>query len=833
MSGMSIAGRIGFALLTGCCFFQTARLASGQAAESLRLASSERALLDKYCVTCHNQRSKIAGLELDKLNVDDVTGTPEIWEKVAHKLRTSQMPPPRAPRPEQAALDGFASLLETKLDRAAAAHPNPGRVAVHRLSRTEYTNAIHDLLALEMDPGSLLLADDVDQHGFDNIAGVLTVSPALLERYLSSARKVSRLAVGDLKTIPVFETYNVPSTLSQDTRMGEDLPFLSRGGMAIHHRFPLDGEYLVKIRLRRQLYGYILGLGHPHQIEVRFNNKRIKVFTVGGDAPPNGSPTTWAGNIMGDPKWDLYMHEADAGLEVRFPASAGVATVGVSFIKDAVESEDIPQETSSGFGLAVDEKYDGLPAVDNVIIGGPYNPKGAGDTASRRRIFACRPVRPEEEQECARQILSTLSRRAYRRPVTQAEIQTLMGFYETNRRKEGFESGIQYGIERILADPNFLFRVERAPATAAPGTVYRLTDLELASRLSFFLWSSIPDDELLNLAAQGKLKDRGVLEYQVRRMFADSRSKALVDNFATEWLELRKLRSTAPDPNLFPTFDENLRLAFQKETELFLESQMRADLGITELLTADYTFLNERLAQHYGIPKIYGNEFRRVTLGGEERGGLLSQGSILITTSYPNRTSPVLRGKWLLDNILGMPPPPPPPDVPALKEAGASGKPSSMRERMEEHRKNPTCAGCHVRMDPLGFALENYDAIGKWRDTSDGAPVDSSASMPDGTAFQGVAGLRKLLAGHREQFVDLFTAKLLTYALGRELEYYDFPAIRKITQEAEADGYRWSSIVAGIVRSMPFQMSIVRTGIAEEKTAFQNPRIQNANVQGK
>jgi hypothetical protein len=675
---------------------------------------------------------------------------------------------------------------------------------------------------LEVDVRSLLAADGTDQHGFDNNATVLSVSPVLLDGYMAAARKISRLAIGDAAPVPVFETYKALG--SQDARMSDELPFGSRGGIAVRHAFPADGEYIVKIRLRRQLYGYILGLARPHQLEVRLNGKLLKRFTIGGDAPPNGSPATWAGAIMGDPKWDLYMHEADSGLELRFPTKAGVGIVGVSFIKDVVESEDIPQATESGFGLAVDEMFDGSPAVDHVIIGGPYNPKGPGETASRRKVFACRPASPADQSACAKQILTTLARRAYRRPVTDKEVRTLLGFYENGQSEGGFENGIQRGLQRILSDPNFLFRIERDPPNAAAGTVYRLSDLELASRLSFFLWSSLPDDELLSLAEQNKLKDPGILEQQVRRMLADSRSSALVENFAGQWLELRKLRTATPDPNLFPDFDENLRQAFLKETELFLESQMRADLGIADALAANYTFVNERLARHYGIPNVYGNRFRRVTLSGDQRGGLLSQGSVLMATSYPNRTSPVLRGKWLLDNILGMPPPPPPPDVPALKESGANGKPSSVRERLEDHRKNPTCAVCHVRMDPLGFAMENFDAIGRWRGVSDGVPVDASANLPDGTRFQGVAGLRKLLLTQREQFADVFTEKLLTYALGRGVDYYDLPAVRKIKRESADSDYKWSAIITGIVKSQPFQMSIVKNPASQNEVARNSAR---------
>lgn len=820
------------ALCVGVVVAQPQPPGAGPQAAPSAAVSPQRALLEKYCVTCHNQRLKTAGLLLDQANVDDISAAPEIWEKVAHKLRTGQMPPTGMPRPDHAALDAFASWLETNLDRAAEAHPNPGRVPIHRLNRTEYTNSIRDLLALEMDGRSLLPPDGVDQQGFDDIAGALSVSPALLEAYLSSARKISRLAVGDLHFVPVFETYSVPKLLTQDARMSEDLPFGSRGGVAIQHRFPVDGEYVIKIRLRRNLFGYILGLGRAHQLEVRLNGKSIARFTVGGDAPPHGSPATFAGNIMGDPKWDLYMHEADKGLEVRFPAKAGTATVGVDFVKDVVEPEDIPQARAI-FDADKDEKFNGIPEVDDVLIGGPYDATGPGETASRKKIFVCRPASSAEEPSCAKQILSTLARRAYRRPVTEPEVQTLLTFYNAGRKQGGFEAGIQLALERILADPNFLFRVERDPANLAPGTVYRLTDLELASRLSFFLWSSIPDEELLDLAAQGKLKDPAVLEHQVQRMFADARSNALVENFAGQWLELGKMRGVVPDPNLFPDFDENLRQAFQKETELFLESQMRADRGIVDMLTANYTFVNERLARQYGIPNIYGSRFRRVEINGDERGGLLGQGSVLLATSYPNRTSVVIRGKWILDNMMGMPPPPPPPNVPPLKESGANGKPTSIRERMEEHRKNPGCAVCHVRMDPLGFALENYDATGRWRTVSDGLEIDASASLPDGTHFEGMAGLRQLLADRREQFVETFIEKLMTYALGREIEPYDLPAIRKIHRETAAGNYRWSAIIAGIVKSLPFQRSIVGNAPSVNQAAWENPGSERPAGRGK
>ena len=601
--------------------------------------------------------------------------------------------------------------------------------------------------------------------------------------------------------------YEVPKGLVQDDRASEDLPFGTRGGIAAHHRFPLDAEYVVKVRLRRQLYDYIIGLGRPHQLEVRLDGKLMKVFTIGGENKGRRAPATFVGQIQGDPEWEQYMHSADAGLEVRFPVKAGARVVAVSFRKDNAEPEGVPQR-SGGRSLALLESYDGDPAVDSVAIGGPYNVTGPGATPTRRKIFVCTPPDASGEPACARKIVSTLARRAYRRPVTEEDVQTLLDFYNADRKRGGFEAGIQSALERILASPDFLFRLEGAPANLAPGAVYRLGDTEIASRLSFFLWSSIPDDQLLDLAARGKLKDPAILDQQVRRMLADPRASALVDNFVSRWLNLFKLRSAAPDPDIFLDFDENLRQAFEQETLLFVKSQLQADRSVVDLLNANYTFLNERLARHYKIPNVYGERFRRVELTDDKRGGLLGQGSILTVTSYPNRTSPVLRGKWLLEMILGTPPPPPPPDVPALKENGEGGHPVSVRERLELHRQNPACAVCHVRMDPLGFALENFDAIGKWRTADDGAPIDASASLPDGTKFEGMAGLRKVLLSRREQFVGTFTEKLLTYALGREVESYDLPAVRKITREAAAGDYRWSSIISGIVKSVPFQMSV-------------------------
>ena len=808
MRPLSAAAAVLFFLCVGALKSAEPQASANSSNQSAASTAARRALLDRYCVTCHNDRLRTAALTLEKIDLEDIGRSAEVWEKVLNKLSTGAMPPPRMPHPEKSASLAFASWLETGLDHAASAKPNPGRVGVHRLNRAEYANAIRDLLGLEVDGRALLPADDADQQGFDNIAGVLSVSPALLERYLSAARTVSRLAVGDPTLVPVFETYNVPKTLVQDAWMNEDLPFGTRGGGAVRHYFPLDAEYVVKIRLRRQLYDYIIGLGRPQQLEVRVDGVRVKQFTIGGEAKGRPAPVSFAGNIAGDPEWEVYMHNADANLEARFPAPAGSRVVSVDFIDFPTEPEGVQQPREIGFGAGVNEWYEGNAAVDSISIGGPYRPAGQGDTVSRRRIFVCRPSASAEEEACAGKILSALARRAYRRPITSADQQTLVRFYKSGRSQGDFEAGVRLGIERILSDPDFLFRIERQPPKSEAGTAYRLNDLDLASRLSFFLWSSIPDDQLLDLAERGKLKDADVLEQQTRRMLADPRSRALVENFFMEWLNLRKLREAAPDPDLFPDFDASLRQAFQTETELFLKSQLQEDRSAMDLWNADYTFLNERLAQHYQIPGVYGSQFRRVLLKGDERRGLLGQGSILLVTSYPNRTSPVLRGKWLLD-ILGMPPPPPPPDVPALKESGDNGKPASMRERLEKHRENPACATCHVRMDPLGFALENFDAIGKWRTLSDGLPIDASASLPDGATFQGVSGLRSLLLSHRKQFVNALAGKLMSYAVGREMEYYDFPAVRKVEHNAAAQDYRWSAIISSIIESAPFQMSTV------------------------
>jgi mono/diheme cytochrome c family protein len=776
-------------------------------------------VFDKYCVTCHNSRLKTAGLAIDALDLARVGDQADIWEKIATKLRTHEMPPPGRPRPEAATYVAATNAVEAALDMAAAAHPNPGRVAVHRLNRVEYGNAVRDLLGLEVDGRALLSAEDESQEGFDNVASVLSASPALIENYLSAARTISRLAVGDPTLPAVVKTFNVSKLLVQDGQMSDDLPFGSQGGTLIRYYFPLDGEYTIKVLLRRQLYAYIIGLGEPHQLDIRLDGVRLKRFSIGGEAKGMTMPLTFAGNTQGDPGFELYMHNADAGLEVRVPVMAGMHEVGVSFPQRSWEAETYVQPIQTGFAKVTNENYHGNPAVEFVVVGGPYGSSAPGDTMSRRKIFVCRPTGTSDpsEQACARRIFSSLAQKAFRRPVTDEDMRTLMDFYEAGR-SESFEAGIRRGLEWMLASPSFLFRIEAEPEAAAAGAVYELGDIDLASRLSFFLWSSIPDDELLGLAVRGRLTNPAVLDQQVRRMLHDQRATALVDNFATRWLELNKLSGVVLDTDLFSEFDENLREAMAQETKLFVADQLRGDRSVVELLTADYTFINDRLARHYGIPNLYGNHFRRVALPDGRRGGLLGHASILSVTSYPNRTSVVRRGRWVLANLLGAPPPPPPPDVPALKEAGVDGQPRSLRDRMEAHRRNPACAGCHVRMDPIGFALENFDADGTWRMVSDDAPIDASASLPDGTRFEGPSGLRSLLASHREDFVRTFTSKLLAYAIGRGVESYDLPAVRKIVRDSAASEYRWSDIIAGIVKSTPFRMATVR-GLEPERVA--------------
>ena len=768
----------------------------------------------RYCVTCHNDRLRTAEFSLDGVDLSDLGGHAEEWEKVINKLRTRTMPPVGRPRPDIETYDALASWLESELDQYAAERPNPGRTeAFHRLNRAEYANAIRDLLVIDVDVNELLPADDIDQYGFDNMADVLTVSPALMERYLSAARKIGRLALGEEPLGPATETYSVNILNVQDDRMGDDVPFGSRGGLGIRHYFPVDGEYDLAVTLHRNYVNYVRGMGSRHELEVRLDGELVRSFTFGGEEPDvTQAPASYGGNQFGDPEWEEYMLYADANMRVRFPATAGPHVVSVTFVRRFTEPEGVLQPRQSSFAVAVNEMRDGNAAVDKVAIGGPYVSHGPGDTPSRRAIFSCQPATNSnsDEEHCAQEILSGLARRAYRRPLEEFDLSTLMNFYRMGRSDASFDAGIQLALERLLISPDFLFRVERDPIDSDPGTIYALTDLEIASRLSYFLWSSGPDDELLVLAERSRLNDPEILEQQVMRMLADPRATALVQNFAGQWLYLRNLRGAVPDPLVFPEFDENLREAFAKETEMFVESLLREDTSVLDLLGADYTFVNERLARHYGIPGIYGSHFRRVSLDpdmAERRGGIFGHGSLLTVTSYPNRTSPVLRGKWVLTNILGTPPPAPPADIPDLPDRGENGEAATVRDRLARHRESPACSVCHAPMDPLGLALENYNAVGQWRTTGEAElPIDSSGNLPDGTVFEGPMGLRTLLLERRDQFVGTFTEKLLAYALGRGPEYYDRPTVRAITRAAASDNYRWSSIIVGIVQSTPFRM---------------------------
>ncbi len=794
------------------------------AAVSTAEVSPQRALLDQYCVTCHSERIvsrpadpdeslqitqlRNVGLTLDTEDVTNVAANPEVWERVVRKLRVGAMPPPPRPRPDQATYDRFRARLESELDHAAAANPDPGRTqAFHRLNRMEYRNVIRDLFDLDIDVSELIPADAPDEHGFDNNAGALSFSPALLERYISAAHKISRLALGVSPAGPVSTTYDVPLNLMQDDRLSEDLPFGSRGGVAINHTFPVDGLYRIKVKLQTNYVQFVRGLDDPHDIEISLDGARLEQFTIGGEAPGVPAPYSFAGNIRGDDAWESYqMRFSDAGLVVEVPVKAGPRIIGATFPRERWEDEGVLQPRQQGFALAVNDMPDTNPRVGSIEITGPLTDDGPGDTPSRRRILICRPATPADEPGCATEILSSLARRAYRRPVTDDDVATLIEFYEAGRQEGGFESGIQFALERLLTSPDLLLRIERDPVDATPDTAYPVSDVELASRLSFFLWSSLPDEELLALAEEDTLSEPAMLARHVRRMLADDRAAALIEGFVGQWLYLRNLASVYPTPSEFREFDENLRQAFQQETELFIDYQLRADRSVLELLSADYTVVNERLARPYGIAGVNGSRFRRVNVEGDRQAGLLGHASLMTVTSYPNRTSPVLRGKFVLENLLGAPPPEPPPNVPALEETDADGKPRSLREAMVEHRENPACRVCHATMDPIGFSLENFDAIGAWRTTFAGKPIDTSGVLPDGGAFDGPTGLRDMLLARPADFVGTVTEKLMTYALGRGVQYYDMPTVRRIVREAEAVDYRWSAIILGIIKSAPFQM---------------------------
>jgi hypothetical protein len=765
--------------------------------------AAHRDVLDRYCVTCHNDRLRTAGLSLQGLDVARPGDAPDTWERVVGKLRSGTMPPDGMPRPVPSVAAALVAHLETSLDRAAALAPNPGRPVLRRLTRTEYRNAIRDLLAVDIDAASLLPADD-SRFGFDNVDSVLTLSPLLAERYLAVARRVRRLALGDPTVRPALETYEVSRLLLQDDRAGEELPFGTRGGIAVRHHFPADGEYVFTVRLQRNSREFIRGLQAAHDLDVRIDGRHIQRFTVGGERHGR-SAGIFSTAAMGDIAQERYERTADEALDVRRWVAAGLHRVSAAFVKDGSVVEAPLQQRMTMYDYS--QFKGGEPGVATLGIDGPYGVKGVSSTESRQRILVCQPRGQTPDEPCARKILATLARRAYRRPATDEDLQTLVGFFRTGSREGGFESGVGVALERMLIGPEFLFRIEREPFGIKAGTPYRIGDVELASRLSFFLWSSIPDEELLTLAERGRLKDPAVLERQVRRMLADPRASSLTTNFAAQWLHLRNLGIAAPDLERFPYFDENLRDAFRTETELFFDSVLREDRSVLDLLNADYTFVNERLALHYGIPGVNGSHFRRVRLTDGTRGGLLGHGSILTVTSYSNRTSPVVRGKWILDNILNAPPPPPPASVPALRARDTEGKVLSMRAQMEQHRSNPVCAGCHRVMDPLGFALENFDGVGRWRTIDASAPIDASGAMPDGTTFIGPAEFRRvLLDARRDQFVATVTDRLLTYALGRGLEAHDAPIVRGIVRGAAPGGYRLSSLVLGVVTSTPFQM---------------------------
>ena len=776
------------------CFALLTALASPNARPAEKGLPSVPALVDQYCAGCHNNDKKKGDLDLESISNGEINGHPDSWEKVVRRLRARQMPPADKKRPDDRTYKAVLADLEGSLDKAYTRHPNPGRTETfRRLNRTEYQNAIRDLLALDIDAATLLPKDDAG-HGFDNVT-VGNLSPTLLDRYISAAQKISRLAVGAPHR-PGGDTIRIRPDVTQEEHV-EGLPLGTRGGALITYTFPQDAEYEIQIRLTRDRNEEIEGLRESHELELLLDRDRVRSFTV---SPPRGHKN-----------FELV----DQHLKARISVSAGPHQLGLTFLKNPSELlETKRQPYNSHFNMHRHPRL--TPAIYQVSINGPYDVKGPGDTPSRRRIFVTTPKGTNNEEKCAQQILATLARRAYRRPVTDADLEKPLGFFRKTRAEESFDAGIEAGLSAILVSPNFLFRVEEDPDGVAANSVYRVSDIDLASRLSFFLWSSIPDDELLNLAVAKKLSQPAVLEKQARRMLADPRSSSLVSSFAGQWLYLRNLDAFTPDLRLFPDFDDNLRQAFRSETELFFETILREDRNVLDLLKADFTFLNERLAKHYGIPNVYGSRFRRVSLSKSNeksasdaelcpRGGLLRQGSILTVTSYANRTSPVLRGHWVLANLLGTPPPPPLPNVPALKDNTVSAM-LSVRERLSEHRANTVCASCHNLMDPVGFALENFDSVGRWRTLEEGKPVDSSGGLPDGRKFIGVNGLEDGLLNQPDVFVGTLTEKLVTFALGRGVEPYDGPAVRKIVRDAKASNYHFSSIIVGLVQSPPFTM---------------------------
>ena len=740
--------------------------------------ASAHAMLNKYCVLCHSDKLHTGGVSVQNLDPAMAGPSTATWEKVLRKFGTGQMPPPGLPRPKPETAASFTKWVTESLDSAAVAHPNPGHPTIHRLNRAEYSNAVRDLLALDINPGSKLPADDTG-YGFDNIGEVLSMSPVLIERYVSVARMVSRAAVGDAALKPEMNEFDLPKDRTASrVRASDDLPFDSTGGMSVDYHFPVDAEYLIKVKMPSLNQEFDGPKPPPQIVEVRIPVKagshRIGATFLAENAVPEALGTGEKRVVVG------ANGPTVARLDIRLDGSR-------LKLADVEHNGDHPQ-------------------LSSVTVGGPYDVKGPGDTASRRKIFVCEPHTPGQEAPCARKIIANLGHRAYRRPFTDADLKPLMAFYESGRKDGSFDSGISMALRAMLVSPDFLFRVEHDPAQSAPGTVHRVSDIELASRLSFFLWSSIPDDELLKVAEQGKLHDPAVLSAQVDRMLTDEKSSAFSTNFTGQWLYLRNLAKVTPDPDLFPQFDPGLAKSFAKETELFFDAIFRENRPVTDLLSANFTYLNQRLAEHYQVPNVYGSQFRRVSLENGERGGLLGQGSILTVTSYPNRTSVVQRGKWVLENLLGSGPPPPPPDIPALEAHAKDGRALTMRQAMEQHRANPTCAGCHSRMDPIGFSLENYDGIGQWRAKDGDNPIDTSGKLPDGTTFNGPGGLKTLLTTkYRDQFVTTFTEKLMTYAMGRGVEYYDEPAVRAVIRDAAAQNTTIPALIHSIVRNPQFQ----------------------------
>ena len=766
------------------------------------IAASHAATVDRFCTDCHNEIDREAGLVLEDADLAHVGTSPEIWEKVIRKLRGRMMPPPGGPRPDGVTVDEFVTFLEASLDAAAEFDPFVGRASIHRLNRTEYGNAVRDLLGLTIDASEYLPADD-EGYGFDNIADILRVSPSLLEQYLVASSKIASAAVGDPETPAMTNVYRAPPDLAQDEHI-DGLPLGTRGGLLIEHYFPLDANYEFSAFLRRSIVGYMTGLEWPHEFEISIDGERVFLAPVGGEDD----------NAMSDANFSAGADTIDRRLRTRVFVEAGPRKVGIAFVRrNSAESHEPLQLHTRDLDL---QNMNGLPVVDYVNITGPFDASGPGETPSRERIFSCRPATTADELPCAEEILSRIARLAFRGPVTEEQLGMLLEFFETGRDAAGFDRGIQTALRVILTSPEFLFRSQQDSEGLAVGSVYPAADLTLASRLSFFIWSSLPDDELLTLAEQRRLSEPDVFDAQLARMLADPKATQLIENFAGQWLFLRNLRSARPDVDTFPNFDENLRRAMRRETELFFESIVREDRSVVELLNADYTYVNQRLAEHYGMSGVYGSHFRRVEVVEEARKGLLGHGSVLTVTSYPNRTSPVLRGKWVMENIMGTPPPSPPPNVPELDENEPGEAPRTVRERQIAHRENPVCAACHEILDPIGLALEHFDAVGRWRTMEEGGPVDASGQLADGTIVDGSIALRDTLTARPDQFVAVVTEKLLTYALGRGVEHADMPTVRSIVRLAAQNDYRFSSLVRGIVDSAPFRMRVVPPAAAPE-----------------